>query len=423
MQIKFSKIFNELFKKSALKDVGILSFGTALAQSIIIFSSPIITRIYSPSQYGEFVTFLAFSNILAVIFTLKFETSIFVPKYIKEARNVLMLCIFLIFSFFIFYLFLTLIFDRQILRLFKIENFEFFLIFSLILGAFLSVNNVSQFFLNRLKNFKMMAVLRISQSILVTFTAVVFGLFVYPQHGLIYSQLFSLGIIALFLMFFLDLNKIKFRWKILKDSFISHLNAPKFIFPTALIDIVTLQLPIILSVLLFTKDLSGQFGLAWKVTIMPIILIGAAISQVFMQRLLTARSKRKFALNLLLRTWTALFLFSLPLWLLFFYGETIFSVIFGETWSEAGKIASIITPMMIFLFIASPTSSVFILLNIQRYSLYYGLLVLVFRSVSFYVGFIYDNFYIALYLWVILEIIAICLYSFIVFKKINQIAE
>ena len=54
--------------------------GTVISQIIAILVSPILTRIYSPDDYGVFGVYASIVGIVGVIITLKFEAAILLPK-------------------------------------------------------------------------------------------------------------------------------------------------------------------------------------------------------------------------------------------------------------------------------------------------------------------------------------------------------
>ena len=70
-----------------------LSFGTVFSQIIIIFFSPVLTRLYGPSAFGILAIFLSITSILGVIGCLRYECAIVLSETDNEAINLLGLCI------------------------------------------------------------------------------------------------------------------------------------------------------------------------------------------------------------------------------------------------------------------------------------------------------------------------------------------
>ena len=80
LKIILQKFFSdELFKK-----IFVLSGGMGLAQLIIIAFSPILTRIYSPEDFGILSIFVSFLGITIVVSSMRFERVI---PIVKSSRS------------------------------------------------------------------------------------------------------------------------------------------------------------------------------------------------------------------------------------------------------------------------------------------------------------------------------------------------
>ena len=104
---------------------------------------------------------------------------------------------------------------------------------------------------------------------------------------------------------------------------------------------------------------------------------------------------------------------------IFFFGSELFGFVFGKQWAEAGKIAGILSPMILAIFISSPTSTTYVALRIQRIGLIFGIASIIYRPLALYLGFRFHAFYMGLSVLVILEIIQISLYQGIAWKKMS----
>src|SRR5262249_134773 len=67
-----------------LRNVAVLSGGTALAQALNIALSPIITRLYTPANMGQLALFTSFLSFFLVGTSLKYELGIASPKPERE---------------------------------------------------------------------------------------------------------------------------------------------------------------------------------------------------------------------------------------------------------------------------------------------------------------------------------------------------
>ena len=69
--------------------------GTTIAQAIPILISPILTRIYSPSEFGILAIYISLLSILSVISTGKYELAIMLPDDEEEAIQLIWLSFFM----------------------------------------------------------------------------------------------------------------------------------------------------------------------------------------------------------------------------------------------------------------------------------------------------------------------------------------
>ena len=65
-----------------------LMTGTTIAQAIPIAISPILTRIYTPEDFGIFAIFLAITLIIGGIANGRYELAIMIPKKDEDAINI-----------------------------------------------------------------------------------------------------------------------------------------------------------------------------------------------------------------------------------------------------------------------------------------------------------------------------------------------
>ncbi|MEA1954754.1 MAG: translocase, partial [Campylobacterota bacterium] len=62
--------------------------GTTIAQAIPIAISPILTRIYTPEDFGVFALFIAITAIFGGIANARYELAIMLPKKDEDAINI-----------------------------------------------------------------------------------------------------------------------------------------------------------------------------------------------------------------------------------------------------------------------------------------------------------------------------------------------
>ena len=67
--------------------------GTGVAQLVGILSSPIVTRLYTPSDYGAYAVAASVLAVLVSVACIRYEGAIPLPASDVAAANVLALCL------------------------------------------------------------------------------------------------------------------------------------------------------------------------------------------------------------------------------------------------------------------------------------------------------------------------------------------
>ena len=363
-------------KSEFSRNVLTLMTGTTIAQAIPIAISPILTRIYTPDDFGLFALYMSLSLILSTIATGRYELAILLPKKDTDAFNIVALSIVISFLLSFISFLIIFIFNSQIVKLLgspEIANWLYFIPITILLtGIYQSFN----FYLTRKKFYKQIATNRVIQNSITGSTNIGMGIIGFGSAGLILGGVLGQFVSTLILANIVwKKNKKKIEQiKKIKIYALSkrYIKLPKYNLPNALIDGFRLAGINILIAKFFTTSILGQFSLAWKMLQVPMALIGSSLSQVFFQKI---SSSKKSDLHLIVKKFIFKSLFiSVPIFLLIYiYSVDIFIIIFGEKWKLAGEAASVMTPWLFLNFLTSPLSTIFITINKQEVLLIFSI--------------------------------------------------
>jgi len=415
-------IINEIRQKQFSKNVSILASGTIIVQIISFLLSPVLSRLYTPEDYGLFAVFTSIISILTVMCCLRYELAIVLPKSDSEALSLLRLCIYLISILSFLVLVIVLIFKGYIAELLgtaTIENWLFLIAPVLFLTG--SVQALTYWF-NRKKEYKIISGSRVSQSSVNSTSSLILGLLKYNSFGLIISSAISQLLPAVFLYKKSDVrifntNKNESNIPKLRSISLKYKEFPLFNLPSAFFDTLSVNSLIFILTYLFSESVTGSYSFALRILSIPGIVIGASIGQVFYQKISEAFYNKQKITELIFKSWKVLFLLSIiPVLILFFFGEDIFSFVFGTKWTEAGVIAKYLCILTMFTFISSPTSSAMIILKKQKEAMILNIFAFIYRPLSIVAGFYLGNFILGIALYVIFEIIQIITYNTIMIK-------
>jgi len=376
----------KLFKSSSfLKSVITLSAGTTIAQAIPALISPILTRIYSPEDFGVLAIFISFTAVFSVLATGKYELAIVLPKKNEQARKLVRLSLVLTAYFSLTLVFIFFLGHDYILSFINDKKISFWL-YLIPLSVFLTAAfEVYRYYSIRHSSYK-----AISQStILKSGTSSVFqigvGVISTGPLGLLLGNILSLFTGNLSLKNIYSKNssqkeKETYKIKDLKDMAIRYKNFPKFTLPSSFLNSASLQLPVFFFTTFFSSTIVGFYALTQRVLNVPMTVIGNSIGQVFFQKASDYKNNPRI---LKVLTWSLykdlLKIGIIPLAIIIFFGKEIFSFVFSAQWEVAGSYAQILSVWIFFVFISSPISNLLFVQERQKEALVLQIVIFVSR--------------------------------------------
>lgn len=395
--------------------------GVAFSQLIIFFSSPILSRMYTPEQFGVFAVFLSLVQIISVFGSLRYEVAIFLPKEEGDAKKVfiLILCLSVVVSFLVFLICIVLFNDSGFFLRIKYNSNVIFIP----VGVFFFTVSVALVnWINRKRGYKKLSLAKIIQSL---FTICCQLIIVYKfnssVNGLILGNLIGFLVynILLFSFDFRNLFAIK-NIKNIKSIFQVARRYRKFpLYSTwaRFVSVSNLYIAPILFGFFFTTLEVGYFSLCFRLINIPISLIATSTSQVFTRKIAEEINQNSDINILLTKTIKGLSLIGIiPFMLLSIFGQLLFSKYLGPQWQTAGLFAQILAPIFYIRLIVNPISPIFDLLNKQHLGLQLNIIILLLTLVSILIGGIYKSPIIAVTSMSILGSIGYILYLFFAYR-------
>ena len=362
-------------KSEFSRNVLALMTGTTIAQAIPIAISPILTRLYSPEDFGLFALFIAVSSIIASVSNASYEQAIVLPKKNIDAINIFALGF--IINIFITIISLTFIIISHDLIVEFLRNKEISIwLYAVPFVVFLTGTfNLLIFFNNRLKNYKDMARASIYKSIVNAIVQLIFVFFKSGVFGLISGRIFS-QIVSNTKLFF-NIKKMGL-FKYIKPKKMLYMarryrKFPLLTLPNVLADSFREHGFNVFVNVVYSAATLGQFYLAQRMLKSPFAIIGGSISKVFLQKISVVSKEELFDLSFKYIKKSSLL--SAPIFIgIYFFSTDIFIFFFGERWILSGKIASSLSPWLFLSFITSPLSNIFIVLEKQEVVLVYAII-------------------------------------------------
>ena len=347
-------------KSEFSRNVLTLMTGTIVAQAIPIAISPILTRIYSPEDFGVFALFFAILSVFSVVVNGRYENAIMLPKKDEEAINIFALGIIINTTMSLFLFILVLLFNDSITNILGNEAISIWLYFIPITLFFTGLFNILNSFNNRQKRYRDIADATIIKSIVMAVIQLGIGFIKNGASGLISGQIIS--------QFFANMRLLKniVSNKLLVSSInisqivkmaIEYRNFPKFSLPSALSNVLAGHLSNILISIFYSITTLGFYSLVQRILGIPSALIGKSIGQVYYEEGTKERHETGCAINVFNSTLKKMLLIGFPaFFLLFFIVEDLFVIVFGEEWKLAGIYAQIVIPMFFMRFVVATLS-------------------------------------------------------------------
>lgn len=381
-----------------------LMTGTTIAQAIPIAISPILTRIYTPEDFGIFAIFLAITLIIGSIANGRYELAIMMPKKDEDAINIFALGFIITTSLSLLLLVLVLIFQKYFIFLLKNEEIGVWLYFVPISVFFFGIFNILNYFNNRKKNYKDISNANILKSIVAAIIQLSIGFIQQGATGLISGQIISQFFANTKLLKNIIKDKVLIS-KITKKKIIAlakrYKNFPKYSMPSGLLNITSLQVPVFLLGAFFNIAIVGFYSLSYRFISLPMSIIGSSIGQVFFQKSSELKNDKKALKKITLETYKKLFKIGiLPFAIITVFGDYIFAFVFGKDWIVAGEYAQLLAIWILFLFIHSPITNLFSTLEKQKDALLFNITIIFSRILIISLGgYFFKDIYITIFLY------------------------
>jgi len=392
--------------KPFLKNILTLLTGTTIAQAIPIAISPILTRIYTPEDFGLLALYLSITSIIAVAVTARYELAIMLPEDDKDAINLLALSILIASALSAAILIIVLIWGRTIASFLgneQIYPWLYFVPLSLLLTGIYQAFN---YWSNRKQQYRRLAINRVTQSTTTAAVNLGVGTIKDGAFGLIFGNIIS-QLTATIRLSIKSINKEKLS---LSDVSFVEMKAqakrydqfPKVSVWSALLNTGSSQMPIFILTAFFSSTIVGWYSMAHRVLKMPMSVLGSAVGQVFFQASSTMRNESPDKLkDVTYRSYKVMLLIGLiPMSIVFGFGDILFSFVFGEAWISAGKYSRLLSIWLLLVFVSSPLSLMFTVMEKEGVLLLFNIGIFSTRVMSLLIGaMIYKDAYITVLLF------------------------
>lgn len=366
---------------SFLRKWWLLASGTIAGQALVVISSPLLTRLVTPEEFGLFAVFSALVGIAAMAAGLRYEFAVPLAAADEDAAAITAFVVLNSAGLAVLTVGLVWLCGGWFVERLDAAPLAPWLwllppaIFVWGSGSALSYWSV------RRHTYRVNAINRTLQLGTQTAGQLGAGFAGWGAPGLIVGYLLGyltrLGHYVAFLPAADRRMLFAWRWQRWRAVAREHWRYPAFSLPSSLLAQIIQLGPAIIVAAMFGPAVAGFYALAQRVVGLPIRMLSEAASQVFLGEL---RGLERPALRRLFRRTVMLFAglaitLMLPLLL---FAPPLFELMFGDRWAEGGALVQLLVPLYIARFIDRPISQLFNALN--RHQL--GLLLTFLRALA-----------------------------------------
>lgn len=397
-QVRLSRLYQNVRQNEFIANVVVLFSGNALAQMITLATVPIITRIYSPEDFGVMALVNSVLSIFSVFVCLRYERAIMLPKSDREGEYLLQVCLLSTFVVTIFSVLVLLFGGNLLAELFKAGELQAWLWFVPVGVLFVGFRESFTYWFSRLKHFSDVSRSRVYLSLFSATSKIAVGYTIGASpFWLIFGNIFGLfgGSFPLIRKYGLRVNWLYFRGLTPKKIIYvvrKFRKFPIFSIWTGFVHEISQNIPVFFFSASFSPKVVGLYALSFNILNRPLDMISHSLTKVILQRFAALNANHERLENVFTKATLGLILLGIvPCGILYVWGASIFSVAFGQKWSAAGQYAAALTPWLFMAFIMTPATQVLTVRQKLGFNLGFHTIVGVSRVVSLGAAITYYN--------------------------------
>lgn len=376
-------------RQSFARNVLTLTGATAFSQAVALLALPFLTRLYGPDAFGAAATFLSVVSLVGVVSSLRYELAVPLARTDRGAWHVVIVAILILIM-----VTLIAVSAAQFSRVWLAEGSNLpILLFELLLAVgilTLGIYQITNYWAVRKSHFELISRTRVQQGVAGPLVQLALGFTGLGSLGLILGQISGqcVGLLRLTAGMISD-NKhsgMRIHRRGLSWAAKRYRRFPIYDSWAGLLNVAGGQAPVLLFAVLFSPALAGYYALASRILSAPLGLVGNAVSQVLLPRLIVGNRDGEIA-ELMFRSLGVLAMLSLvPFSFVAVIAPDIIALLFGHEWAPGGVVIAWTAGWVGWQFICSPLSVVLVAVEAQRLNVLLQATLLVPRVAALAVG-------------------------------------
>lgn len=352
-----------------VKNTAKLSSSNIFVMLLPLAVTPILSRIYTPADYGDWGVFVSVFYTIQSFLFLSYENTIVKTNRETELPGLIIICLIVALS----VISLTYI-AFKLGGLFEIQFFKDFPDLSLLIALLLIIMTctILKSLCNKNRQYGTMAISGVIDGTAQAGIRIFLGLVPIVASGLIVGNVLAQLLTALYLIFVLrkylwtlDFRKINFSFIIKLAQ--KYQKFPIYDAPAKLVEIGMGSLPIIILSYFWERSQLGCYSMVITFLLMPISLIGSAMGNVYYKELSENQDSLQIMRNSTVKVAKISFWLSfLPMMFLALGGDKLLVLFLGTKWLDAGKMSLCLSLYSLPVIMSEPLLPIFRIMDKQE---------------------------------------------------------
>lgn len=367
MNILVAKLRTLFSKGGFARNVAVLASGAAMGQAVVILASPILTRLYTPDDFGGLAVYTSLLGILSVIVVLRYDLAIPLAEREDDAVSLVALALLIVVIMTLLSSVCLLLLKDNILLWVNAPTLKPYLwllpIGLFVVGIYQVLNNWAI----RKRAFSYIASAKFIQGVFWVATQIVAGLAISGPLGLLAGPAVGQSAGAGVLTRLACVDRKKVSWLGIVQVMRKYQRFSLILSFSAVLNAATTLLPPVMINVFYGSAVAGWFHLANQSIGLPLSLVRKSLAQVYFGEARTLKQggtshwRARFV-----KMGMAVFTIGIgPAIVVMVYSPSLFEWVFGKQWKIAGLYASLLVGMFLIDLVSYPLGQTLIMLERQ----------------------------------------------------------
>jgi lipopolysaccharide exporter len=359
------------FINSSLKNIFKIGTGNLFAQGLAVISLLFLTRLYSPDAFSGWALWQSVATLFTMIATLRYELAVVLPKDRDKAASVFVAGIIAVMLVSLIAMGVLQFAEGLLVGEKFIQELHIWIVWMPIYIISFGLFRMAAMWFTREKQFGLYTITAVALPFTQILCQVIMAqLGIRTSAGMIlgtFSGQLLITVLAVILVVIKNFKVLKENAGIAKlvDVCLEFKNYPLYMTPFTLVGAMRDRIVYFFMSSYASKAMLGFYNLSFRVMNVPNTLLSGSIRPVLFQKV-ASEGVPKMA-GTLIKVVRLLMVGAAPLWALFLlHNGTIFALVFGEPWREAGQLAAILSIAAVPLLLGNWMDRLFDVLGRQR---------------------------------------------------------